>query len=90
MVRSQTYLGPPGAVGMVIPELANVRILHVEREGIGHEVISSIPATGQAAVWYVPSSGRLIFDVNNPFNTPGAGAPTDIEQLEKIYVLWQD
>lgn len=91
-VQEKYYLGTGGSNMLTAPELSYVTILHVEREGLGHRVIDTIPTTGQRAVQYVPSQGRLIFDPANPFTLglPDEDEPSDVYSREKIYVLWKD
>lgn len=89
MIVSKTYLGVPGSYNVDAPELVNVIILGVKREGKGFNVLDGeIPVvSGQRACDYLPGTGRLRF--GDAFINPDL--PDTIVNiypyLEKVWVM---
>lgn len=88
MIRSRTYIGTPGAFEIHHVSLRHVRILHVEREGTGHTVVSAVAVPTGRQVSYT-GNGRLRFDENNPFNSTTFFSSDPNTWLEKIFVIYE-
>lgn len=88
MITSRVYTAPAGGTEIFHSSLRRRRILGVEREGIGLEIIAgtSVPSGNQVAYLGV---GRLKFDTNNPFNGSTVLSSDPTAGLEKIYVLYE-
>jgi hypothetical protein len=83
MITSRVFDAPAGGTEIFHYSLRRVRILGVEREGIGLEIISGVLTPSGNEVAYL-GVGRLKFDTANPFF---GGTTSDI--IEKIYVLYE-
>jgi hypothetical protein len=77
MIRSRQYTMTAGTDRFSHSSLARVRVLGVEREGIGLKIVSGLTVPSGNEVSYL-GIGRLRFDTNNPFNSG-----------EKVYVLYE-
>lgn len=77
MITSKVFNTPPGAYFFSSSSLRRVRILGVEREGIGAKIIAGISTPSGNEVAYL-GVGRLTFDSSIPFNSG-----------EKVYVLYE-
>lgn len=83
MVLSTTYTGVPGLTYLQVADLIMVEPLRVCREGVGYNLVSSMP-TGSRDCYYEASTGKIHFttafaihSVNRRF------------VLEKIFVLYK-
>lgn len=87
-VLSATYYGSPGSTAITAPELAYVKILHVERSGLGYEEVDTVPAEGARTFKYGIATGKIVFDPYNPFAYPDPSSSVDTG-LERVLVIYR-
>lgn len=89
-VYSKKYLMSPGSYYFIAPELTNVSILKVARQGMTHYVTFN-EAAGDLQYIYSPSTGGMVFDQNNPFviTEELIAGGSYVDNVEKIFVKWK-
>jgi hypothetical protein len=87
-VFTRSYFGQPGATAITDYNLVFVEILRVSRNnGVRYEV-DGTPASGSLEFQYIPGSGTIQFDPDNPFLGATVGRPNRFS-LERVQVKYR-
>lgn len=87
-VYSKYYYGIPGQTRVTDPQLSNVTILHVARNGMTHSVTFNEEARDLQYI-YSSFSGGITFAPDNPFADFVPVDGNDLRTLEKVFVKWK-
>lgn len=84
-VKSKSYLVIMGRWWISAPELVNVKILGVKRDGVGFDEKDSMPVGFERKFYHSAAQGRIYFSTDQKFFTP----VNYFDRLQ-VFVLWKE
>lgn len=80
-VFSQTFVGRYGLHFITSAQLAYVKILHVDRVGVGYTEANDYPTGSAREFYYEQAAGRVWFSPDQTFQLD--------QQENTVFVMWQ-